>query len=117
MRLQAEEAVDDLDAALLERARPLDVAGLVEARLELDDGGHLLAVLGRARERLDDRRVAAGAVERLLDREHVGIVGGARDELDDRIERVVRVVEEDVALADDGEEIVGVAERRARPAA
>ena len=49
VRLQAEEAVDDVHAALLERARPLDVALLVEARLELDDGGHLLAVLGRAR--------------------------------------------------------------------
>ena len=71
MRLQAEEAVDDVHAALLERARPLDVALLVEARLELDDRRHLLAVLGGARERLDDRRVAARAVERLLDGEHV----------------------------------------------
>ena len=49
VRLQAEKAVDDVNAGLLERARPLDVALLVEARLELDDGRHLLAVLGRAR--------------------------------------------------------------------
>ena len=58
-------------------------------------------------------RVAAGAVERLLDREHVGVVGGARDELDHRVERVVGVVEEDVALADHGEDVVRLAERRA----
>ena len=59
VRLQPEEAVDDVHAALLERARPLDVRLLVEARLQLDERRHLLAVLGRARERLHDRRVAA----------------------------------------------------------
>ena len=47
---------------------------------------------------LHDRRVAAGAVERLLDREHVGIVGGARDEIDDAVERLVRVMQQHVAL-------------------
>ena len=107
-----EEAVDDVRARLLEHARPVDVRLLVEARLELDDRRHLLAALGRADERLDDGRVAAGAVERLLDREHVGIVGGARDELDDAVERLVRVVEEHVLLAQHGEDVVGLAQRR-----
>ncbi len=112
MRLQPEEPVDHLRAALLQRARPLDVAGLVEAGLELDDRRHLLAALRRAGEGLDDGRVPAGAVERLLDREDVRVVGGAGDELDHRIERVVRVVDEDVAFPDHGEEVVRVAERR-----
>src|SRR5690625_5846985 len=48
-----------------------DVGLLVEAGLDLDDGEHLLAGLGRVDEGVDDRGVAGGAVERLLDREHV----------------------------------------------
>ncbi len=112
MRLEAEEAVDDVRPRLLEHARPDDVRLLVEAGLELDDRGHLLAALGRADERLDDGRVAARAVERLLDREHVGVVGGARDELDDAVERLVRVLEQHVLLAEDGEDVVDLAQRR-----
>ena len=46
MDLEVREAVDDVDARLLERARPLDVAPLVEARLQLDEADALLALLG-----------------------------------------------------------------------
>ena len=53
--LQIGEAVDDVHARLLERTRPLDVALLVEAGLELDDADALLAVLRR-------RRSAPGAI-------------------------------------------------------
>ena len=80
--LEADEAVDHVHAGVLQRARPLDVGRLVEARLQLDDRGHLLAVLGGADQRPDDRRVGAGAVQRLLDRQHVRIVGRLGDELD-----------------------------------
>ena len=41
--LQVREAVDDVDARPLERSRPLDVAALVEARLQLDEADALLA--------------------------------------------------------------------------
>ena len=82
---------------LLERARPGDVAGLVEAGLELDERGDLLAVLGRAAEGADDGRVAAGAVEGLLDGEDVRIVRRLLDEADHRVEGLVRVVEQHVA--------------------
>ena len=70
VRLQADEAEDDVDAGLFQLARPEDVAFLVEAGLQLDDGGHLLAVVGRPLQGADDRRIAAGAVERLLDGQH-----------------------------------------------
>ena len=43
VRLEADEAVDDLDAGLLHAPRPADVLLLVEARLQLDDDGDLLA--------------------------------------------------------------------------
>ncbi len=49
------------------------------------------------RRACDDRRVAARPVERLLDGEDVGVVGRPHDELDDRVEAVVGVVQQHVA--------------------
>ena len=94
MGLEPEKAVDDVRARLLEHAGPDDVRLLVEARLELDDRGDLLAALGGAHERLDDGRVAAGAVERLLDRQDIGVVRRSRDELEDAVEGLVRVLQQ-----------------------
>ena len=106
VRLERREAVHDVHAGALQRARPADVARLVEARLELDQHHRLLALLGRADQRRHHRRVARGAVDRVLDREHVGVVDGLLEEaLDRRRERVVGVLDEDVALADGGEQV------------
>ena len=114
--LQADEAVHDVRAGLLQHPGPLDVGLLLEARLELDERHHLLARFGRLHERRDDAGlVAAGPVERLLDREHVRIARGLRDEGFDRgRERVVRVVEQHVAVADRPEDVdvVAAGERR-----
>jgi hypothetical protein len=74
--LVADEAEDDVHAGLLELAGPLDVVGLVEAGLELDSAVTCLPLLRGLDERADDGRVAAGAVERLLDGQHAGIAGG-----------------------------------------
>ena len=51
-------------------SRPLHVGRLVEAGLELDQHRHLHAALGGPDEAADDRAVAAGAVQRHLDRLH-----------------------------------------------
>ena len=100
MRLQSEHAIDDLRARLLEPLCPVDVGFLVEARHQLDDHGHFLAVLCRLDKRLHQHRVHAGAIDRLLDRDHIGVVRGLADELDHRLERLERVVQEDVVLPD-----------------
>ena len=106
VRLEADQPVDDVRAGPLELARPDDVRLLVEAGLDLDQDDDLLAALGRPDERLDDRRVARRPVQRLLDRQDVRVVGGLGDEpLDRRGERLVRVVDEDVAGADRGEDV------------
>ena len=106
VRLEADQAVDDVRAGALQLAGPDDVRLLVEAGLDLDEDHDLLAAFGGADERLDQRRVAGRAVERLLDRQDVGIVGGLGDEpLDRRRERLVRVVDQDVAGADGREHV------------
>ena len=106
VHLQADEAVDDVDARRLQRLGPLDVGALVEASLELDQHRHLLAALGGADQRAHDRAVARGAVERHLDGEHVRVDRRLADELlDGGAERVVGVVHEHVAVAEHVEEV------------
>ena len=100
VRLQPDDAVDDVAAGPLQRPGPLDVRLLVEARLDLDQGHDLLAGLGGVDQRVDDRGVTGRAVERLLDRQHVRVGGGLLDEaLHAGGERLVRVVHEHVAVA------------------
>ena len=91
VRLQADEPVHDVRARLLEHAGPFDVGLLVEARLQLDERHDLLARFGRLDERRDDAGfVAAGAVQRLLDREHARVARGLLDERLDRVARTSR---------------------------
>ena len=106
--LELDEAEDDLRAGALEIARPLDVGLLVEARLELDQRHDRLAGLGRLGQRRDDRAVVRGAVERLLDGHDIGIAGRLAHELHHDVEGFVRVVDDDVLLADGGEAIAAM---------
>jgi hypothetical protein len=104
--LQADEAVDDVDADLLERLGPLDVAGLVEAGLQLHEHGDLLARLGGPDEGADDRAVAGRAVQRRLDGDDLVVGGGLGQEgLDGVVEAGVGVVDEDVVAPHLGEEV------------
>ncbi len=118
--LEAGDAVDDVRAHFFERARPADVRLLVEARLQLHEDGDLLAVLDGRPQRVRDGRGRAHAVERHLDGEHLGIDGGLAHEARDGVERVVRVVHEDVPRADRAPDIGRALEggdgvRRQRP--
>src|SRR3954464_14616675 len=80
VRLERRVPVDDVDARLLQLARPLDVRALVEARLELHEADGLLAALGRPDQPGHERRVVARAVDGELDREDVGIADRLLDE-------------------------------------
>ena len=106
MGLQADEAVDDVSAGLLQLAGPDDVRLLIEAGLDLDEHDDLLPALGRPDEIADDRRVARCPVERHLDREDFGVLDGLPDEsLDGRREALVGVMDQHVTRADNGEHI------------
>ncbi len=105
MGLQADEAVHDVDTRTLERLRPRDVGGLVETRLQFDQGGHLHTPFGRADEAPSDRAVATRAVERDLDRLDAGVVGGLGDErLDRGGEALVGVVHQERPFTHDRED-------------
>ncbi|MDQ0775695.1 hypothetical protein QF026_004161 [Streptomyces aurantiacus] len=102
--LEADEAVDDVAARLLQLLGPLDVGLFVEAGLDLDQDQYLLAGFGGLDERVDDRGVAGGPVQGLLDGEDVRVLGRLLQErLDGGREAVVRVVQEDVPFPESGE--------------
>jgi hypothetical protein len=112
VRLQADHAVDDLRPDCLEPLGPIDVGLLVEARLQLDHRHHFLAAVGRVDQQVHQRRDAAGAVDRLLDREHRRIEHRLAQELDHRLERLERLVQEQLALPDAIEHRLLAAQRR-----
>ncbi len=98
--LQLDEAIDHLHAGAFEIARPFDVGLFVEARLQFDQRRHRLAGLGRLDQRLDDRRVLGGAIERLLDGDDFGIGRGLAQELHHHVEALEGMMDEQILGAD-----------------
>src|SRR5438105_615745 len=82
--LESEHAVADMDAHSLELLGKRDIRCLVEARLQLDNNGNLLAIADSRLQVLDDSRVSRCAVERHLDRSHFRILAGLAQETFDR---------------------------------
>ena len=99
-------------ARFLQLARPADVRRFVKTRAQLDQRGHLLSGVGGFDQSLHDGRVAAGAIERDFDGEHLRIGRGDFDEVDDRIEAFIRMVQQDILFADDFENIGRRRQRR-----
>ena len=112
MDLVVDDPVDDMDAGFFEAASPGDIICFVEAGFEFDDGGDLFAIADGIHERADDSGVAASAVEGLFDGEDLRISGGLFEKIDYAGEVFVGVMNEDIALADDREEIIGTAKGR-----
>ncbi len=63
VHLQANQSVDHVHALAFQRSRPLDVAFLVEARLQFHHAGDLLVPFHRLQQRVNHRRIAAHAVQ------------------------------------------------------
>ena len=115
--LEPGEAVDDVDARLLERAGPLDVPALVTACLDLDEAHRLLPALRGVDQSRHERRVVARPVDGRLDRNHLGIDRSAVDEgLEAAREGVVRMVDQEVAAANSRELLGGRLDRVPRGA-
>ena len=109
--LEADDSVDDVNAGFLEHAGLVDVVFLVEPGLQLDECRHLLAVFGGPRQRRDDRVRLGRAVQGHLDRQRLRIFRGLFDELDDRSERLVGMMNQDVVVADGREDVLPLGER------
>ena len=96
VHFQIRLAEEDVDPCALEGLRPFDVPPFVEPRVELDDAHRLLLLLGRLDQRCECRRRAVGPVHGCLERADLRIARGRDERTDARVERVVRMVDEDV---------------------
>ena len=99
------ETVDHLHPGPLEPARPEKILLLVEARLQLDHCGDRFARFRRRHQRIDDRRLLSGAIQRLLDRHDIGIVRRLVEVGDHCVEAFVRVMDDEVLGADGGKDV------------
>ena len=79
MCLQTDDAINDMCARFLEALGPLNVGRLVEAGPKFDQRRNLFARASGVNQRFDDRRIAAGAVERDFDCENLRVLRGVLD--------------------------------------
>ena len=73
MRLQPDQPINHMAAGFFQLLRPLDIIFLVKTRFQLNEDQDLFPGLRRRRQRGNNRRLPADAVERLLNRQNVRI--------------------------------------------
>ena len=98
--LESCQTIDDVAARMLKLTRPDNVIFLVETGFEFDQDCNLLAVFSRLCQGSDDGRIAAHTVESLFDGQDLGVTCGLGNKVDDRLEGLVGVMHENIALAD-----------------
>ncbi len=98
MRLVADDAVHHLRAHSLQPLRPVDVRFFVKTSLQLDDHHHFLAAPRCLDQEVHQLGLAAGAIDRLLDRQHVRVFNRFAQQLHHRLEALKRVMQHHIAL-------------------
>lgn len=110
VRLEAPHPEGHMCADALQLRGPVQIALLVETSLDLHHAGDLLAVLGRADERLHERRIVADPVRGHLDGDRLRVVGRHADEMFHAgIEAFIRMMNQHVARLDSAENSGGAA--------
>ena len=113
MGLESRHPVHDVDPCPLEPLGPFNVPLFVKTGFELHKRYHLLSRLRCCYQRPHDRTVAGGAIERHLDGQNVRIDSRSLNEpFDRRRERIVGVLHQKIALAEDLEDIDRLRRRR-----
>ena len=97
--LEAHHAIDHLRTDRLQRLGPVDVGFLVEARLQLDHHRHFLAAANGLAQELHHLGVGAGAVDGLLDGEHLRVIDRLAQKRQHGIKTLEGLVDQDVAPA------------------
>ena len=94
MCLETYHTIDHMRAGFFQASRPLNVAGLVKTRAQLDNRGNLFSCVSRVDERLHNGRISACAVQRHLNGKHLRIFCRRLKQLDDFIKTVVRMMQQ-----------------------
>jgi hypothetical protein len=98
--LQIDEAKDYLRAGLLQPSCPVYIALFIEPRLQFNQRGYRFTGFRGIDEGRDDRRIFRCPVERLLDRDDVRVARRLTEELHNYIERLIRMMDNNVFSPD-----------------
>src|SRR5271157_4501848 len=96
----ADNPIGDMCPCVFKAIGKGNVCLFVKTRFKFNDDSHLFTGTGRCHERLDDCRFWACTVECLLDGEHVRVMCGLGDKVDNWHERLERVMKEDIFCPD-----------------
>ena len=96
--LQADHTVNDLGTNRFQHFGPVDVGGLVKARLQLHNGCHFFTLPDGFLQQSHQRRTGTGAVNGLLDRQHRRVVNGFTQEGQHAVKALEGLVDQHVAL-------------------
>ena len=96
MGLQSYQAIDNMGAGFFQTAGPEDVVLFIEAGFQFYQYRDLLAVFRSPGQRRHNGRIAADAVQGLLDGQHLGVVGRIADKLHHRIEAFVGMEQQNI---------------------
>src|ERR1700733_2840701 len=108
VRLEPDDAMEDLHPGIFKIARPADVRGFVETSHQLHHDGYFLGLrsLGKG---VEHGRVGTGAIKRLFHGDYARILRTQLHEIDHGIGGVVGVVEQQVMVTEFVEKILGTA--------
>ena len=97
VRLQTNDAIQNLSADRLQHLGPVDVGLFVKAGFQLHDHGHFLAAPNCLAQQVHQFGVATGTVNGLLDSEHLGVVDGFAQETQHGVKTLERLMQHDIA--------------------
>src|SRR5438477_13202876 len=92
-----------MGAGLLEASRPQNVIFLVETRFELDQHRNLFPAFRGFDQGADNRRIGPDAIEGCFDGQDVWVFGRRPKEVQDRHERFIRMMKQNILVPDDVE--------------
>ena len=98
MSFVTDKTVDDMRPRLLQTICEGDIGGFFESRHEFDDDRHFLAGARCRYEVVDHGRIGAGPIQSLFDRKDIRIGSGGCNEVDHRCKRMVRMMQQYIAL-------------------
>src|SRR5215475_5626457 len=100
MRLQAEYSVDHMDSGPLQAPCPQDIVLFIEPRFQFHQHSDLFPPFGGLNQILDNWGIRSESIKRLLDSEDTRIDCSGAYEFDDRTERLIRMMQQDVLISD-----------------
>ena len=115
MGLESDHAIHHVGADLFQFGCPVEIGFLIKAGQQFHHDGDFLAALRCIDEVFHQHRIRSGAIDRLLDCHHIGVFGSLFQELDDRTEGLIRMVQQDVAILYGGKHIRRFFQRARQP--